>query len=183
MSQSFTLTGNRAVVTASRRRLLRGAVGGTVTAAFLAAGWTIDAAARASAVDAGVPAASVDVPHSIIVLFNNPESPLVFEDYYEHTHVPLALGMPMLQSLESCKSVSHIDGREAIFYRMVTLHFASLDHLEQSLASNEGIAAFADVANFASGGATATIVHDSRAQSPALTDASPTHRRIERRTP
>lgn len=172
MNQPMTNDRMPAQIRTSRRLMLRGALGGAATAAFLAAGWSIDAAARPDYLNMGAPADRADEgPVSIIVIFNTPDHPATFEDYYLTTHVPLALRMPLLQRLESGQALSHIDGTAPGFYRLAILHFASHADLDHSLTSEEGITAFSDVANFATGGVTATIVRNVQTASPVAGDS------------
>lgn len=95
-----------------------------------------------------------------MVLYGQPTDPAAFEEYFLGTHVPLALQMPYLQLFESGQAVSAVGDGEPAFHRMGELYFANRDDMEASLASPEGQEAFADVANFATGGVTATIVED-----------------------
>jgi uncharacterized protein (TIGR02118 family) len=46
------------------------------------------------------------------------------------------------------------DGTRPAFYRMAELYFASQDQMQTAMASPEGQATMADIANFATGGAT-----------------------------
>lgn len=53
-----------------------------------------------------------------------------------------------------------LDGGPGAIYRIAELYFADFAAMEAALASPEAQEAFADVANFATGGVTATIVAD-----------------------
>lgn len=143
-------------VQASRRAVLRGIAGGAA-AAFLAAGWTVQAAQGQATTPEASPV-EAEGPVKIVVLFGEPTDPAAFEEYYQVTHVPLALTMPYLQRIEAGKAVSAVGGGEPAFYRIAELYYADHADMEASLASPEGQEAFADVANFATGGVTATIV-------------------------
>lgn len=144
----------------SRRAILRGFAGGAATAAFLAAGWTVDASNPPEYTVDGAGNGSVEGAIDIVFLFGQPSNPTAFEEYYTKTHLPMAMRMPVLQRLESCRALGNASGGAPIFHRMAVLRFESRAHMEASLSSSEGVAAFADIANFATGGVTATIVED-----------------------
>lgn len=146
-------------VGASRRTVLRGIVGGTVAAAFLTAGWTVQAAQAQEATPATRPQ-EAEGPVKIVVLYGQPTDSVAFEEYFFGTHVALVLQMPYVQLFETGQGMSALDGGEPAFHRMGELYFATRADMEASLASPEGQEAFADVANFATGGVTATIVED-----------------------
>ncbi len=131
----------------------RGVGLGGVAAALTAAGWQVDATAQ----DSSPIAATTAEPNAIVVLFGHPTDVAAFEDYYLTTHRPLALQMPNLLEILGGPVLGNLDGSEADFHRMAILRYASQDDLEASLASPEGEEAFADVANFATGGVTALL--------------------------
>ncbi|MGY1602348.1 EthD family reductase [Geodermatophilus sp. SYSU D00815] len=94
--------------------------------------------------------------HRLLVSFGRPEDPGAFDDYYRVTHAPLAMELPGLLRL----SVGHpqpLDPAAPGPYMVAELDFASEEAMGEALASNEGRAAGADLANFATGGA--TLVH------------------------
>ena len=53
-----------------------------------------------------------------------------------------------------------LDGSQPPYYLLAELSFASREAMNAGLASSEGHAAAADVANFADGGATMFVAHD-----------------------
>lgn len=142
---------------ATRRALLKSFAGGAAGAAFLAAGWAVDAAAPRAALEVGS-APVVSNPARIVVVFGHPDDYEIFEGYYQTKHVPLELAMPYCSSIDSALGVSGTAGEKASFHRIAFLAFDSEEELVASMASVAGQAAFADIANFATGGATATIV-------------------------
>jgi len=93
----------------------------------------------------------------VTILYSHPKSPDEFEKYYQRTHLPLAGKIKGVDRLELTKFISAPDGGKPAFYRMAELYFVTQDQMEQSLGSTEGKAAVADIANFATGGATALI--------------------------
>lgn len=143
----------------SRRTILKSFAGGAAAAAFLAAGWAVDAAApRANFETGGI--TGPGTPVKIVVVYGEPEDVEIFEGYYRTKHLPLALAMPYCASIESALAIGEAAGGKASFYRIATLTFNSEANMLACMASEAGLATFADVANFATGGATATIVAD-----------------------
>jgi uncharacterized protein (TIGR02118 family) len=138
----------------SRRAVLRwtGLVG--AAAALAAAGWTVEQARAQEA----TPDGTAVEPNAIMVLFGQPTDPTAFEEYYLGTHRPLALQIPGLQEILGGPVLSTLEGGEAEHYRVANLRFAGRAELEAGVASPIGQEAFADVPNFATGGASAFLV-------------------------
>lgn len=90
----------------------------------------------------------------IIVQYGMPEDPAAFDAHYKNIHTPLTAKMPNLKSFEisSGPVISSDESKEV--YLIATLSFDNAAEMETSMASAEGQAAVADVANFASGGVT-----------------------------
>jgi len=59
--------------------------------------------------------------------------------------------------MELTKFVSAPDGGKPTYYRMAELYFAGPAEMQRSMASPEGQATAADLANFATGGVTMII--------------------------
>ncbi|MGY1619249.1 EthD family reductase [Geodermatophilus sp. SYSU D00691] len=94
--------------------------------------------------------------HRLLVSYGQPADPGAFDDYYRDTHTPLAMEMPGLVRL----AIGHpkpLDPSQPGPYLVAELDFESEEAMGRALASNEGRAAGADIANFATGGA--TLVH------------------------
>src|SRR5690349_3062950 len=89
--------------------------------------------------------------------YGAPEDPAAFEQHYTNTHVPLVEKIPTLRRFEAGKILGTPDGSPAPVYYMAELWFDSPQELEAAMGSAEGQAAGADVANFATGGATLMI--------------------------
>ncbi|MDP9370237.1 MAG: EthD family reductase, partial [Chloroflexota bacterium] len=87
-----------------------------------------------------------------------PTDVAAFEAYYLGTHRPLALQIPGLQEILGGPVLGTLEGGQAETHRIAVVRFAGRAELEAALASPEGQAAFADVANFATGGVTAFFV-------------------------
>jgi uncharacterized protein (TIGR02118 family) len=88
------------------------------------------------------------------ILYGQPTDPEAFEAYYLNTHVPLVHKMAGLQTFEYGRVLARLDGGDNDVFWMASLTFADGDVMGAALSSPEGVATSADVANFASGGAT-----------------------------
>lgn len=90
----------------------------------------------------------------LTVLYGHPTDPAEFDRYYDEVHIPLAKKMQGLKgwTIGKCQAVSPAE--QPPYYMIVGLYADSRADLEAILASPEGQAAVADVANFATGGAT-----------------------------
>lgn|SRR5690606_15954796 len=88
-----------------------------------------------------------------MVLYGAPESPDDFDRYYEAEHIPLAQRMRGLTRWTVTRFDPAPDGTPPAFHYCAELYTESREDLELVLASPEGQAANADLANFASGGA------------------------------
>jgi uncharacterized protein (TIGR02118 family) len=94
----------------------------------------------------------------LLVLYGPPEDATAFDDHYQQTHVPLATKVPGLRSYTiSAGPVMTPDGPAQAVHRVATLTWDTLEELQAGLGSPEGGAAAADVAGFATGGATLLI--------------------------
>jgi len=93
----------------------------------------------------------------LVVLYGAPDDPAAFDAHYAGTHEPLAHKIPNLRRFEAGKVLGTPNGGTAPYYLMAELSFDSAEELEKALGSPEGQTTAADVANFASGGATMMI--------------------------
>jgi uncharacterized protein (TIGR02118 family) len=93
----------------------------------------------------------------IVVLYGPPSDPGAFEEYYANTHLPLAAKIPNVKRFEASRVVATPDGSAPPFYRIAELWFDSEADMQASTSSAEGQATVADIANFATGGATVMI--------------------------
>ena len=93
----------------------------------------------------------------VTILYNHPNDPETFEQYYAHTHLPLASKMQGITRLELTRFGPGPDGTKPAYYRMAELYFPSEDQLQTTLGSAEGQAAVADLSNFATGGVTILV--------------------------
>ena len=88
----------------------------------------------------------------LYAIYQQPADAARFDAYYFDTHVPLAKTIPGLRSYE----VTHGDvmgmaGKHAV-YLVATLQFDSMAAIAAAMASPQGQAAAADLANFATAG-------------------------------
>lgn len=90
----------------------------------------------------------------LTILYGQPVDTEAFEDYYLSIHVPLVNKMTGLDAFEYGKAVARLDGPDNDVFWIASLRFADGDVLGAALGSPEGLATSADVANFATGGAT-----------------------------
>jgi len=97
----------------------------------------------------------------LVVCYGAPEDPADFDRHYIETHVPLVHKIPNLQRFEHGKVLGSPDGATPPYYYLAELWFDSPEDLQAGMASSEGQAAGADVATFASGGATLMIAEAS----------------------
>ena len=89
----------------------------------------------------------------IVVLYKKPKSAEEFDKYYASVHIPLAKKIPGLKKYDiSAGPVSTPAGPSEI-HLIATLTFDSLAAIGAGMASAEGKATAADLANFAGAGA------------------------------
>ncbi|WP_026918226.1 EthD family reductase [Gordonia shandongensis] len=94
--------------------------------------------------------------HRVNVLYGEPTDHRQFEEYYRSTHLPLAAAIPGASGLTFAFGVEAAEGSSP-FWAIFSADFASAEAFGAGMASPEGQAAAADIANYATGGA--TIVH------------------------
>jgi 4-carboxymuconolactone decarboxylase len=94
--------------------------------------------------------------HKILVLYPPPKDPVHFKRYYEETHLPLALQLPGLISSRHSFAVEGV-GAPSPFFCVWEGIFADEAAMGAAMQSPVGRKVAADVANYASGGA--TILH------------------------
>jgi uncharacterized protein (TIGR02118 family) len=93
----------------------------------------------------------------LMVLYGPPADRAAFEEYYATTHTAIAAKTPNVARFEAGRVVGTPDGSEPAYYRCAELWFESDDALRAAMASPAGQATVADVANFATGGATVLV--------------------------
>ncbi|HUF63764.1 MAG TPA: EthD family reductase [Verrucomicrobiales bacterium] len=90
----------------------------------------------------------------LTVLYGHPSDPVGFDRYYREVHLPLAATMKGLKGWTIGKCEAAVSGEKPAYYMIVGLYAESREAMERILESPEGRATVADVANFATGGAT-----------------------------
>ena len=92
--------------------------------------------------------------HKFVVLYGHPEDPEHFRSYYKSTHVPLAAGLPGLKAWRYTFDVSSPGQDDPPYFCIFEGEFDSAEAMGEALSSDYGRKVGADVANYASGGAT-----------------------------
>lgn len=90
--------------------------------------------------------------YTVTVLYPYPEDPAAFDDYHDRVHVPIAAKMAGLTSW----TAHRVEAREGVtppYHLIVQLSAPTRGALQAVLDSPEGLAAAADVPNFATAGA------------------------------
>ena len=93
----------------------------------------------------------------LVVAYGPPEDPAAFGEYYASTHVPLVQRIPKLRRFKAGKVLGTPDGTPAPYHFLAELWLDNAEELQTAMGSAEGQAAGADVAAFATGGATLMI--------------------------
>src|SRR5262245_54762728 len=89
----------------------------------------------------------------LYAMYKRPTDAAAFDRYYYATHVPIAKKVPGLRHYEvTTGKVSIVGGGDAPYHLIAVLTFDSLAAIQAALASPEGKATAADLANFATGG-------------------------------
>ena len=97
----------------------------------------------------------------LVILYGHPVAPAAFEEYYANRHLPYAAKhMPNVRGAENMRVISAAEGDPAPYYRIPQLTHDSVEDLRAGIASEEGRSTIADLANFATGGATLLITAD-----------------------
>ena len=89
----------------------------------------------------------------LIAMYHKTADSAAFDDYYFGTHVAIAKTLPGLRSYQVTRGpIMRLDGASP-YHLVAMLSFDSLDAIHAALASAEGKATAADLANFAHAGA------------------------------
>ena len=91
------------------------------------------------------------------VMYNAPADPQAFERYYAEMHMPIAAKIPSVEKIVLLKGVAGADGSVPPYYRVAQIYFADEAAMASGMSSPEAQAATADIANFATGGASVLI--------------------------
>jgi uncharacterized protein (TIGR02118 family) len=104
--------------------------------------------------------------HRLLAVYPPPTDPAAFRAYYEDTHLPLVAQMPGLRGFRWGFDVAPPGGGDSPYFCVFEADFDDAGALDAALASPEGQAAAADVANYATGGAV-LLRYDVREGEPA----------------
>lgn len=88
----------------------------------------------------------------LVALYKTPADPTAFDAYYHATHLPLAKTIPGLTGYDISHGPGAGMGGPSGLRLVATLHFALMADIAAAMASPQGQATAADLANFASGG-------------------------------
>jgi uncharacterized protein (TIGR02118 family) len=98
----------------------------------------------------------------LLVLYNQPADPAAFDSYYFDTHVPIAKKIPGVRSYVVNSAKPAMLAGTFSPHLIAELEFDSMEALQAAMASPEGQAAAADVANFAQAGVTLLVFETRR---------------------
>lgn len=93
----------------------------------------------------------------LTALYGHPTSKDDFEDHYARVHIPLARTIPNLERIETAMVQARPGGGTPPYYRVAELWFADRMTMDSAMISEQGKAVAADVAKFATGGATLLV--------------------------
>nr|WP_315597693.1 EthD family reductase [uncultured Cupriavidus sp.] len=88
----------------------------------------------------------------LMALYKKPADSAAFDSHYFARHIPIAKKIPGLRSYEVSNGPVTTPAGESPFHLVALLGFDSLADIQKGLASPEGAAAAADLANFAQAG-------------------------------
>jgi uncharacterized protein (TIGR02118 family) len=89
----------------------------------------------------------------LLVLYNPPEDPVAFDKYYNEIHIPLAKQLPGLVRYTISRNLAV----NAQYYLIAELDWADMASAQAALRSPVGAASAADVAEFATTGASTLL--------------------------
>jgi len=87
----------------------------------------------------------------LTVIYGHPADAAAFETYYNSTHMQIANKIPGVARWELTRFTGAADRGRPAFHRMAELYFPTLEQMEASLQSTEGMATLRDLPNFATG--------------------------------
>ncbi|BBZ58128.1 EthD family reductase [Mycolicibacterium phocaicum] len=97
--------------------------------------------------------------YRVLISYGHPDDPSAFDNYYANTHLPLAAQIPGVTHFAAGRCES-FDGTTPSSYMLADIGFATREDAHAGLSSPQGQAAAADIANFATGGATMAFRND-----------------------
>lgn len=88
----------------------------------------------------------------LMALYKKPADSAAFDSHYFTKHIPIAKKVPGLRGYEVSAGPVATPAGDSPFHLVALLSFDSLADIQRALASPEGAAAAADLANFAQAG-------------------------------
>lgn len=88
----------------------------------------------------------------LVALYKKPADKAAFDSHYFSNHIPIAKKIPGLRGYEVSSGPVGTPAGDSPFHLVALLSFDSLAAIQHGLASPEGAAAAADLANFAQAG-------------------------------
>lgn len=155
----------------TRRKVVAGLGLGALATALAAAGWTVEMQAQDATPAA--PPMPMEELNSVVVLYNQPEDPVIFQDRLMNEYVPLVSQMPGIQDFIVQRGLITREGTPGDVYQVGTFVWESQADMEAALATEVGQAAVAETANLATGGFSAYFAHVEFVALSSASDASP----------
>ena len=93
----------------------------------------------------------------LIARYTPPEDPDAFDVHFRHTHLPLVKRLPGVRDIEISWGPVMAPGGAGAYHRIAIYDFESIADLQEALASPQGQATGADLANFAGAGVTLLV--------------------------
>ena len=90
----------------------------------------------------------------LLVLYGHPKDPAAFDRYYAEKHIPIAKNLQGLKKWTVGRVTGTPGGESPPYYYVADLYLETRADFDRLLASPEGLAAVADVPNYATGGVT-----------------------------
>lgn len=90
----------------------------------------------------------------LLVLYDHPQDPVVFDKYYQEVLIPIAKQMQGLKKWTIGKLLGTPDGQPSPYDFVAELYMETRADFDVLFASPEGQSAVADVPKFATGGVT-----------------------------
>jgi uncharacterized protein (TIGR02118 family) len=94
-----------------------------------------------------------------LVLYDIPEEPAAFDKYYNEIHIPLAKQLPGLLRYTVSRNVAPVRGGKQ-YYLVAELDWESTEAMQAAFGSDIGRQTGADVANFAPGDKSHSLVFE-----------------------
>jgi uncharacterized protein (TIGR02118 family) len=100
--------------------------------------------------------------YKLTVLYEHPDKPEHFEEYYKDKHIPLAQQMEGVSDIELTKFEPASTGGKPAYYRMAEIYFVSREAMVETMGSPKGQEVIDDLLNFATGGVKVLLGTDNK---------------------